>query len=259
MKDEKKYKIAGASLALLLHIGIGIAMYCLYLSSSVPDEPPLPVAKSEITFGGEYVQLGDMPLPDLTEGEAGAQTSDDEPATSGNDNVSEGNSGDGESLVTTTHDSPMTSEKRKNGPTEAEKKEQERIRLEKERQQQQRSDINSRTSNAFNKKGGGNSGSPDGNSETGNLQGVPGHDLGDNYRLIVQKPSCTKSGTIAVSIVVRRDGTIKEARYANGTGEAAADRNVRNQFVEFTKRLKFDVSGNAAAEKRGTITWRIKN
>ena len=102
------------------------------------------------------------------------------------------------------------------------------------------------------------SGSPDGNASFGALQGTPGHNLGENYHLQVQRPTCPKSGTLRISIVVRRDGTVKEARYVSGTGEAAADASIRKQFEDFTKKLRFTVSGNAPAEKRGTITWEIK-
>lgn len=259
MKDEKKYRIIGAAIAIALHVGIGVAMFFLYLSATSVPEPPLPTAKSEITFGGEFVQLGDIPLPNLEDGEAGAESTGEEDATDGSDNTDEGETGDGESLVSADNESEATSPKRNNGPTEAEKKEQERVRKEKERQQQERNSINNRTSNAFNRNNGGNSGAANGNAESGSLQGNPGHNLGANYRLEVRRPSCKKSGTIRISVTVLPDGTITEARYKEGSGAAAADMTVRRQFVNFTKTLRFKVSGNATEAKKGVITWEIRN
>ena len=72
---------------------------------------------------------------------------------------------------------------------------------------------------------------------------------------------CLSNGiTNVLIIVVRYFGGIKL-----GTGglivayrEAAADASIRKQFEDFTKKLRFTVSGNAPAEKRGTITWAIK-
>ena len=231
MKQERKYQITGIAIALALHIGAGVAMYYSYLSSLAAEEQPLPSAKSEITFGGEYVQLGDLPLPDLDDGIASEALSR-------------------EALVSSNADSPLAAPSQDGGDVA---RRQAELRKEK-------ANIDNRTSSAFNRGGDGQgqSGSPDGNASFGALQGTPGHNLGENYHLQVQRPTCPKSGTLRISIVVRRDGTVKEARYVSGTGEAAADASIRKQFEDFTKKLRFTVSGNAPAEKRGTITWAIK-
>lgn len=247
------------TLALLLHIGAVVAMLYTYLSAT-PEPDKLPeTAKSEITFGGEYVQLGDIPVPDLDAGGIPEEGTDD-PASDGSDPEPEGTPGEGESLVSSNQPSPATTSSRRNGPTEAEKREQERIRKEKEAQEKERRSINSRTSNAFSRanNGGGTSGSPDGNSTTGALQGTPGHNLGKAYKLQVRRPSCSKSGEIRISVLVRSDGTIAEAKYAGGTGAAASDRAIRKQFENFTKSLRFTVTGEVPATQRGTITWQIK-
>lgn len=246
MKQERKYQITGIAIALALHIGAGVAMYYSYLSSLATEEQPLPSAKSEITFGGEYVQLGDLPLPDLDDGIASEALSTEETTTTQADNAT----GDGEALVSSNADSPLAAPSQDGGDAA---RRQAELRKEK-------ANIDNRTSSAFNRGGDGQgqSGSPDGNASFGALQGTPGHNLGENYHLQVQRPTCPKSGTLRISIVVRRDGTVKEARYVSGTGEAAADASIRKQFEDFTKKLRFTVSGNAPAEKRGTITWAIK-
>ena len=122
--------------------------------------------------------------------------------------------------------------------------------------------INNRASNAFNRTGGnsaGHSGSPDGNASTGAVSGVPGHNLGTNYRLNAAHFSCAKSGELRFSITVRKDGTVTSVTYVGGTGEAAGDKKVRRQFEQRTRNLRFTVTGdNAPNEKRGVITWKIK-
>ena len=165
------------------------------------------------------------------------------------------------------HDSPMeTPKKKKTGPTAAElkkqKEEQARIKKEKEQQEKEKNKINNRASNAFNRTGGnraGHSGSPNGNASTGAVSGVPGHNLGTNYRLNAAHFSCAKSGELQFSITVRKDGAVTSVTYVRGTGEAAGDKNVRRQFEQRTRNLRFTVTGdNAPNEKRGVITWKIK-
>ena len=169
--------------------------------------------------------------------------------------------------MTSRHDSPMeTPKKKKTGPTTAELKkqqeEQARIKKEKEQQEKEKNKINNRASNAFNRTGGnsaGHSGSPDGNASTGAVSGVPGHNLGTNYRLTAAHFSCAKSGELQFSITVRKDGAVTSVTYVRGTGEAAGDKNVRRQFEQRTRNLRFTVTGdNAPNEKRGVITWKIK-
>ena len=140
--------------------------------------------------------------------------------------------------------------------------EQARIKKEKEQQEKEKNKINNRASNAFNRTGGnsaGHSGSPDGNASTGAVSGVPGHNLGTNYRLNAAHFSCAKSGELQFSITVRKDGAVTSVTYVRGTGEAAGDKNVRRQFEQRTRNLRFTVTGdNAPNEKRGVITWKIK-
>ena len=159
-----------------------------------------------------------------------------------------------------------TPKKKKTGPTAAElkkqKEEQARIKKEKEQQEKEKNKINNRASNAFNRTGGnsaGHSGSPNGNASTGAVSGVPGHNLGTNYRLNAAHFSCAKSGELQFSITVRKDGAVTSVTYVRGTGEAAGDKNVRRQFEQRTRNLRFTVTGdNAPNEKRGVITWKIK-
>ncbi len=268
--DEKKYRIWGIILATVTYAVVIVAMILTRISTTVSqEEVNASENKTEIAFDGEeYVAMGDIPEPDHNDGEPAADNGEAEPASDGEDETNEGVPGDGQSLVSTNKESKMeTPKKKKTGPTDAELKkqqeEQARIKKEKEQQEKEKNKINSRAQNAFSKKNNGNgsgqSGSPDGNASTGALSGVPGHNLGTNYRLSAQKFSCTKSGSLRFSITVRQDGTVTSAKYLGGSGEAASDLGVRRQFEERTRSLKFTVSGdNVPNEKKGTITWTIK-
>ena len=244
--EEKKYKILGIILAAVTYAVIIVAMILTRISASSEQNSQINASenKTQIAFDGEeYVEFGDIPEPNLNDGEPAANDADNEPASDGSDQTNEGNPGDGESLVSTRHDSPMeTPKKKKTGPTAAELKkqqeEQARIKKEKEQQEKEKNKINNRASNAFNRTGGnsaGHSGSPDGNASTG------------------------KSGELRFSITVRKDGTVTSVTYVGGTGEAAGDKKVRRQFEQRTRNLRFTVTGdNAPNEKRGVITWKIK-
>ena len=237
--EEKKYRILGIILAAVTYAVIIVAMILTRISASSEQN-------SQINATENKTQI---------------------PASDGSDQTNEGNPGDGEALVSSRHDSPMeTPKKKKTGPTAAELKkqqaEQARIKKEKEQQAKEKNKINNRASNAFNRTGGnsaGHSGSPDGNASTGAVSGVPGHNLGTNYRLNAAHFSCAKSGELQFSITVRKDGAVTSVTYVRGTGEAAGDKNVRRQFEQRTRNLRFTVTGdNAPNEKRGVITWKIK-
>lgn len=268
--EEKKYRILGIILAAVTYAVIIVAMILTHISASSEQNSQINASenKTQIAFDGEeYVEFGDIPEPNLDDGEPAANDADNEPASDGSDQTNEGNPGDGEALVSSRHDSPMeTPKKKKTGPTAAELKkqqeEQARIKKEKEQQEKEKNKINNRASNAFNRTGGnraGHSGSPDGNASTGAVSGVPGHNLGTNYRLNAAHFSCAKSGELQFSITVRKDGAVTSVTYVRGTGEAAGDKNVRRQFEQRTRNLRFTVTGdNAPNEKRGVITWKIK-
>ena len=160
--EEKKYKILGIILAAVTYAVIIVAMILTRISASSEQNSQINASenKTQIAFDGEeYVEFGDIPEPNLDDGEPAANDADNEPASDGSDQTNEGNPGDGEALVSSRHDSPMeTQKKKKTGPTAAELKkqqaEQARIKKEKEQQEKEKNKINNRASNAFNRTGG---------------------------------------------------------------------------------------------------------
>ena len=142
--EEKKYKILGIILAAVTYAVIIVAMILTRISASSEQDSQINASenKTQIAFDGEeYVEFGDIPEPNLNDGEPAANDADNEPASDGSDQTNEGNPGDGEALVSTRHDSPMeTPKKKKTGPTAAELKKQqaEQARIKKEKEQQEK-------------------------------------------------------------------------------------------------------------------------
>ena len=77
-------------------------------------------AQTDITFGGEFVAMGDMETPDLNDQPNSQNSADSESTPSGQDNENAGEPGDGSTLVSTDNESEMTSEKKANGPSKEE-------------------------------------------------------------------------------------------------------------------------------------------
>ena len=126
--EEKKYRILGIILAAVTYAVIIVAMILTRISASSEQNSQINASenKTQIAFDGEeYVEFGDIPEPNLDDGEPAANDADNEPASDGSDQTNEGNPGDGEALVSSRHDSPMeTPKKKKTGPTAAELKKQ---------------------------------------------------------------------------------------------------------------------------------------
>ena len=160
--EEKKYRILGIILAAVTYAVIIVAMILTRISASSEQNSQINASENKTQIacdGDEYVEFGDIPEPNLDDGEPAANDADNEPASDGSDQTNEGNPGDGEALVSSRHNSPMeTPKKKKTGPTAAElkkqKEEQARIKKEKEQQEKEKNKINNRASNAFNRTGG---------------------------------------------------------------------------------------------------------
>jgi hypothetical protein len=122
--EEKKYRILGIILAAVTYAVIIVAMILTRISASSEQNSQINASenKTQIAFDGEeYVEFGDIPEPNLNDGEPAANDADNEPASDGSDQTNEGNPGDGEALVSSRHNSPMeTPKKKKTGPTTAE-------------------------------------------------------------------------------------------------------------------------------------------
>lgn len=259
MKFDSR-KIIAAAIAILIHIGV--ALILMWNTLIYPGEEyliPEP-AQTNITFGGEFVAMGDMETPDLNDQPNSQNSADSESTPSGQDNENAGEPGDGSTLVSTDNESEMTSEKKANGPSKEELAEKERAKKEQERQKNESKKINKNIKNAFSKSNQkGKSGSESGNSETGLAKGQPGHTLGIGYTLASWgRPSSGFDGTIEIQVKVNSAGNVTYAKYLRGTGAAAANQRVRRSCEQASLNSKFSVPKNATGEKMGTIIWRFE-
>lgn len=267
-QHQKDRIIAGTGTAIVL---ILLALSLMTYYYRVQIYPPVdqkwpPVDSSEIVFGGEYVKLGDIPLPqDQTDNKPLPESGEVTPSVEAVDLADAGKQPVEEpvKMVQSKRESPMKVKENpkteKRGPSAEELLERERKKQEQEQAQQQ-AQIASRMKSGFGKSatGSGTSGSPNGNSTTGALSGAPGHNLKGRTAESWGRPRSTKAGTIQVRVSVNPQGQVTSAKYVGGTGPAAADMTVRNSCVEASRNSKFSVDLEGATVQTGTITWKFE-
>ncbi len=260
MDNNKKYKIIAIIVALLFHIGVILVMVFSFLKSTPIEEVEPKPMMTDITFGGEYVVLGDMPVPNRNSKDVASQTNSKQtPEGDAEENL--GEAGEGSQLVSTNEESALKKPKKQSGPTKEELAEQERIKKEKQRKEEESRKIKSSIKNAFGKKSGGEgkSGSPEGNETHGALSGQPGHTLGVGYTLSSwARPSSGFDGEVVIKVRVDATGKVVEAHYLKGSGSAAASKAVRKSCEQASKNSRFSVPKNASGDKMGTIIWRFE-
>ena len=90
--EEKKYRILGIILAAVTYAVIIVAMILTRISASSEQNSQINASenKTQIAFDGEeYVEFGDIPEPNLDDGEPAANNADNEPASDGSDRATE--------------------------------------------------------------------------------------------------------------------------------------------------------------------------
>lgn len=258
--------LAGTALVVIL-IVLALVLVHYRVDISAPDDRKWPpVDSSEIVFGGEFVKLGDMPFPlEETDNSPMPDDSPSDPAVDGTD-LADGADAVAEApaLVTSANESTMkVTEKprpEKTGPTKEELAERERVRRQKEEAEKQ-AKIKDRMKSGFSnsKKGTGEAGSPNGNSDSGALSGLAGHDLRGRTAEAWGRPTSTLSGTVRIKVRVNRKGQVTGTpEYIGGTGPAAANAGVRRSCIAASRQSRFSVDMEAPAEQTGVITWRFE-
>lgn len=258
--------LAGTSIIVIILVLALVMLHCRVDISEQPDRKWPPVDSSEIVFGGEYVMLGDMPLPvEESDNTPLPDNSATEAAVDGTDLADTGEAvAEAPSLVASQRESQMqVTEKpkpEKTGPTKEELAERERIKRQKEEAEKQ-AKIKDRMKSGFSNaaKGSGQAGSPNGNSTTGALSGMAGHDLRGRTAESWGRPSSTLSGTVRIKVRVNRKGQVTGTpEYIGGTGPAAASMAVRKSCVNASCESHFSVDYEAPAEQTGVITWKFE-
>ncbi len=260
-KDRRARLIALFATLLVAQLVVGVLM-SIYLKYT-GDEPRVwpPEDTSELLLDGEYVMTGDIPQPERTD-DTPAEQSAQEAAPETEDLHDTGAAAEEPApVVSSKQESPVKVREKakpeKTGPTA-----EELARIEQEKRQKEAAEkINKRVSFGGSDKGkadAGKSGSPNGNSNSGALSGMPGTNLKGRTLASWQKPSGTETGTIVVRVRVNRQGHVVAAEYSSGTGAIASSSAARRSCEQAAMKSRFSVDLDAPAEQTGTITYRFE-
>lgn len=249
MDSSRKDRILAAMITLLVTVAAVIVLCFCSLRFPPKDweERHPPEEESELLFGGEYVMLGDLPVP--SEQRTPVQQPDAQP--DGPDLSDAGATGDPEPIITTDDPEapavvPQPEVTEKPGPT-AEEIAQEEAR----RRVGQRMNFGKSQSSAEGKQG-----SKNGNSDTGATAGQPGFNLRGRRLLNHVTPSYRNAtGTVIVAISVDRSGRVTSAKASGGTPTASSKASVRRACEQASLQLLFSASDEAPAIQEGTVTW----
>lgn len=261
---DSKNKAAAAVATVVFHAVILLLLIWLglkYTGVQTTREWP-PEDTSELLLEGEYVKLGDTPVP-VADPAPSEVADNNRPAAPPEADQMENAGEPAEStppVLTQETESPVKVKPdpvpEKTGPTEAELEAEAKAKREAETQQR----INQRVS--FGKGNTNNAtgtpGSPDGNSSSGALSGKPGFSLAGRTLEKWTAPHGRQTGVIVVGVRVDREGKVVEAKYRSGSGAISTDDAARRSCEQAAMASRFSVDANARAEQMGTITYRFE-
>lgn len=260
--SERSNKTTAAAVTVIFHVVIAalLVWLCLDYTGEQPRKWP-PEDTSELLLEGEYVRIGDTPLPQPATQSAPASDNSRPAAPAEADDMTDA----GEAAETTPplQTSPVESpvkvkpepKPEKTGPSKAELEAQAKAKRHAETQQR----INNRVS--FGKNNGstaGTAGAPNGNSSTGAMSGKPGFSLRGRTLESWSSPKGRETGVITVEVRVDREGRVIDAKYKTGSGGISTDNAARRSCEQAARASRFSVDRDARAEQTGTITYRFE-
>lgn len=275
--EERKSKIAALLLTLLWIVGAVLLMVYTNLHYEFPpkDMEPAQLQQDTIMFGGEFVQLGNM--PDLTQSDemtpetpAPSEQQADQPDVDGDDLEDAGEpqpKPTPKPTVTAKEPSPMKVKEKpkdeqpqKTGPAKSDKPDAKKDQV--KRGQETTTTKTDRVKDAFGKNSGtgsGKQGSPDGNADKGVQAGKPGISGLVGYSLENWKPypHSRWAGTVTVKVRVNTRGKVIQANATGATGELASHPEVRRDCEQKAMNCQFSVPKNTTTEGIGYITYRF--
>ena len=276
MDDNRKSKIAALLLTLLWLVGTVLVMLYTHLHYEYPPKGAelAQLKQDTIMFGGEFVELGN--LPDLSQNEqmeldnpTPTEQQSEQPDVEGDDLDDAGEpvpKPEPKPVVAAKQESPMKvkekpkeEEPKKTGPAKSTKPEakQEQVKRGKETTTPK----NDRVKDAFGKSTGtttSKTGSPAGNANTGERSGQPGISGLVGYTAEYWgRPHSKWTGKVNVQVRVNPRGKVIEAHAVSGSGEAWAHPEVRRSCEQAARESAFSVPKNRTSEGIGTITWRF--
>ncbi len=276
MDDNRKSKIAALLLTLLWLVGTVLVMLYTHLHYEYPPKGAelAQLKQDTIMFGGEFVELGN--LPDLSQNEqmeldnpTPTEQQSEQPDVEGDDLDDAGEpvpKPEPKPVVAAKQESPMKvkekpkeEQPKKTGPAKSTKPEakQEQVKRGKETTTPK----NDRVKDAFGKSTGtttSKTGSPAGNANTGERSGQPGISGLVGYTAEYWgRPHSKWTGKVNVQVRVNPRGKVIEAHAVSGSGEAWAHPEVRRSCEQAARESAFSVPKNRTSEGIGTITWRF--
>ena len=276
MDDNRKSKIAALLLTLLWLVGTVLVMLYTHLHYEYPPKGAelAQLKQDTIMFGGEFVELGN--LPDLSQNEqmeldtpTPTEQQSEQPDVEGDDLDDAGEPApkpEPKPVVAAKQESPMKVKEKpkeeqpqKTGPAKSTKPEakQEQVKRGKETTTPK----NDRVKDAFGKSTGtttSKTGSPAGNANTGERSGQPGISGLVGYTAEYWgRPHSKWTGKVNVQVRVNPRGKVIEAHAVSGSGEAWAHPEVRRSCEQAARESAFSVPKNRTSEGIGTITWRF--
>ena len=271
MNNSNKNTLLAIIATLLFHVLLLLILVSSHLHYTWPPKDALQIEQmpqEEIMFGGEFVQLGNVAQPahnNLAEASpAEAPEKADDVQLPGNDLKDAGEAQDRpKEVVTSKQESPMKVTKNEDdktkpqGATQSEQAEQDKVKAQQEAQRRRIADRMKfgNTSGS----GSGQTGSPNGNSDSGARSGKPGIGGLGGYTLDVwSRPRSSVEGTIIISVKVNARGNVTSASYAGGSGAAAGNAAARNSCIAAAKASTFSVPKNTTTDAVGTITYRFE-
>ena len=274
--EERKSKIVALLLTLLWLVGTVLVMLYTHLHYEYPPKGAelAQLKQDTIMFGGEFVELGN--LPDLSQNEqmeldtpTPTEQQSEQPDVEGDDLDDAGEPApkpEPKPVVAAKQESPMKvkekpkeEQPKKTGPAKSTKPEakQEQVKRGKETTTPK----NDRVKDAFGKSTGtttSKTGSPAGNANTGERSGQPGISGLVGYTAEYWgRPHSKWTGKVNVQVRVNPRGKVIEAHAVSGSGEAWAHPEVRRSCEQAARESAFSVPKNRTSEGIGTITWRF--
>ena len=293
MEDDRRKNSLWALLITLL-ITVGTLALLLQMTLRYEQDPNLPdltqLAQDSILFSGDYVMLGntmDNLQDEFMDQEAADQSASpeegDEPDIEGDDMEDAGEVNQKTPpLVTQKTESPhkvkeqpKEAEPKKTGPTKPNDKVVEKPKAKDRKAEAQETKSKTTTEqktstsnatdnkvkNAFGNKGGsggGQQGSPSGNSNQGVLAGKPGIGGLVGYTLdywAKPVPNSKWSGRVVVRVTVSPRGQVTKANAISATGDLASHPEVRRACEEAALKSRFSVPKKTMTEGIGTVTY----
>lgn len=273
--EERRSKIVALLLTLLWLVGTVLLMVFTHLHYEYPPKDmQAKLQQDTIMFGGEFVQLGN--LPDLTESEemtletpAPSEEKANQPDVEGDDLEDAGEPQPKpvpKPMVTAKEPSPMKVKEKpkeekpqKTGPAKSDKTDK---KDQVKRGQETTTTKTDRVKDAFGKSSGsgsGKQGTPNGNADQGMTSGKPGISGLVGYSLENWKPypHSRWTGTVTVKVRVNTRGKVIQANATNATGELASHPEVRRDCEQKAMNCQFSVPKNTTTEGIGYITYRF--